>query len=811
MKKIYLIILAVLLLAGIFQHKVWAQSWFNGIDKYDTTVNWLNMKNIDSIGAYSQYLFAVSTPLQPYGLGIENNFPDNIKGKNTIVIISGFVKIPDSILSGIYVFTLEKDGKTVYWQGVDLSKVVKDHRHWFRFNDSILVPSNITRSGKIKAYLWNNKKRGNIYIDDLQFDFVALKNPSFLPKLKNFKINSFENHASKVLYKNIFYTINLSVFDTSIIISNIMNKPLIFPILYYIKRLWNNDTVQIIQKWHYISKKIKNGKTELIFTIHNNLSKAILKITCTNNNPEIHFAISEKYKRKQLVLRNSLILQSKSAINEVFRSNRQSDNSDFQNEYWLDKEGVYFGKGDSSWFIYHCEGISSLQLDSKHLRLIINLDYAKDHPFMRFPLQPDSTNWKVDLSNSRYRRGDKTYNNFTITTGIDATPLPRLMKNPYGYQASYIWTEHADFSDIKTNRAVYFGNENITDPNKATGGFVKYNIPITKSVFYDNPDSTNNITDSNGSFTGLECSIMDDTAFRNFLFKIKKFKTEICLHTPEQYTTTRPRLKKALAYMQQHFGSKTWIDHGDNNGLENNREDLICDGTLKNSPYYAMDLWKKYGIKYFNDAYYEEMNTFGKWQFASTIEKPYRGFGDFLPKPDYWQHPTRTDNIYHWPNTKVLYVKNYNMWQYLFNKVQFSLFIENWGLEINHCYPARVNEKKGFWEYNTNGEIVSAKGFDKTLATMKQLHDKGLLYLSTLQNYLNYRIAIGKIHYSFLPYGIIKITNRSNTDLKGLSFAVKAKAVLVNGIKPEEKKIDDGLIFWFNLKKDNSAILRFVK
>ena len=61
------------------------------------------------------------------------------------------------------------------------------------------------------------------------------------------------------------------------------------------------------------------------------------------------------------------------------------------------------------------------------------------------------------------------------------------MKNPAGFEATYIWNEHADFTDIKTNRATYFGSENVIHPDNAIGGFVKYNIPVTKSVFYDNP------------------------------------------------------------------------------------------------------------------------------------------------------------------------------------------------------------------------------------------------------------------------------------------------------------------------------------
>lgn len=811
MKKTVLVASLIFLFFGCYCQHLAAQSWFNGLDTYDTTIHWINNKNIDSLGAYSEIYFAISSPQKPYGLGVENDFPKIIRGKNTTVYITGFVKMPKAQASGIYVFTLEKAGKSIFWQGIDLSKIVKDRQHWFRFADTIVVPANITRNGKIKAYLWNTSKKGDIYLDDLKFSFVPKHHPRFLPDLKIGKNDTLLAGTAKTLFQNPFYKIKFNTSDTTLQLTNHDNQPLVSNLYYFTKRQRGKDTIQQTKRWIFRKTKKRNEEIDLIFSLKTKYSKAILEIGCSPNSPEIKYSIREKYNRKQLIYRNALILESAIGITEVYRSNRQSDRKNFQNEYWLDKEGATFGKGARSWTVYHCPHISSMQFDRPNNRLIVNIDYQKDHPFMRFPLQPDSVDWKVDFSSSRHKRGDKTEHSFTLTADVSTSPLPRLMKNPDGYLSTYIWTEHADYSDIRTNRATYFGSEKITQPDSAVGGFVKYGIPITKSVFYDNPDSVRNTNDSGGKITSLECSIMDDTAFRDFLFKIRGFHTDICLHTPEQFTTTRPRLKTALRYMQKHFHSKCWIDHGNNNGLQNNREDLICDGTLKNSPYYALDLWKKYGVQYLHDAYYEEMNSFAGWQFGSSIEKPYRGFGDFFPKPDYWQHPTRTDAMYHWPTTKVLYVKTDGMWDYLFNPVQFSLFTEDWGIEINHCYPARVHQTKGFWTYNHQGEIVSAKGFDKTLEAMQKLHRQGILYLSTLSDYLDYRIALEQISYRILSNSSVVLTNHSNTELKGVSLAVKAKAVLVDGLKPKQKRVDNDLIFSLNLKQGQSALIRIVK
>ena len=381
------------------------------------------------------------------------------------------------------------------------------------------------------------------------------------------------------------------------------------------------------------------------------------------------------------------------------------------------------------------------------------------------------------------------------------------MKNPDGLLATYIWTEHADWGDIRTHRATYFGSEKITQADSATGGFVKYNIPVTKSVFYDNPDSVTNTAASDSLFTTLESAIKTDSVFADFLSQIDDKGSEICLHTPEQYTTTPDRLDSALAYMKNHFNSPTWIDHGYNNLETNNREDFVCDG-----PYiYASSLWKKYGIQYFWNPYYEDYQTFENWGFFGSMEKMYSGYGDFFPKPDYWQHPTRTNGFYHWPTASVLYIKSEGEWNYFFSPHQFNVFVNDWGVEINHCYPAWTKPGKGFWKYNSDSSIIAMEGFNRTLALMQQLKLQNVLNITTVQNFLNYQLAVEKVEYSVLPDGRINITNHSASPLKGLSFAVKAKAVTVNGLRPDQKQTDDDIVFWFDLLGGQSALIRVIE
>lgn len=55
-----------------------------------------------------------------------------------------------------------------------------------------------------------------------------------------------------------------------------------------------------------------------------------------------------------------------------------------------------------------------------------------------------------------------------------------------------IWTEHADYTDLQTQRAVNFGADTIEHATQARGGFVANKIPVTKSVFFSNPENVSN-------------------------------------------------------------------------------------------------------------------------------------------------------------------------------------------------------------------------------------------------------------------------------------------------------------------------------
>lgn len=798
--------LSLLIVLQILSGDIFSQTYFNDLEQPDSSGIWINSGNIDSSFALSGKYSAITDSLHPYGLGVEMSFRGKVKNKNTLLFLKGFVLSDTVEPNALYVITIENNGETAFWKGVPLQKIITGKERWFEISDTVLIPASITKTGKLKIYLWNRGKKSPVFVDDLSISFEPYQNPSFLKDVLSIAEN-INPIKGEPVFKNNFYQI-INNDTAGFIIADTAGSPIIKSLRYFYNETSNGGRLNNIAQFKKLAiRNKKEGKTLFRFKTKTNLENVMLEMTCYDNSPSINVKVTQKYRKKTTVTRSALVMNYALPIEEVFRANRKSDVNDFKDEYWLDKQGFQLGNDTTSITLYHCPDISSLQLDTQHKLAIINLDYEKDHPYLQFPLDADTFDLKTDKSTAIYQKGDSKTVSFKIFAGIKPEPIPKLMKNPDGFLATYIWTEHADWTDIRTHRATYFGSEKIKNADSAVGGFVKYNIPVTKSVFYDNPDSVQNTKASDSLFTSLEPAIKTDSSFKDFLFQINKKGSEICLHTPEHYTSNAGRLEEALSYMKIHFNSPTWIDHGYNNLPRDNREDFVCSG-MQN---FASQLWKKYDIRYFWNPYYEDYQIFMNWGFFGSIENFYDGYGDFFPKPDYWQHPTRTKDFFHWPTASVLFIGHETLWDYYFSKHQFNTFINDWGVKINHCYPAWTMPGKGFWKFSSDGTIVAMEGFNKTLSRMAGFRNEGLLNVTTVEHFLDYQVATGKIVYDVLPDGRITIINKGAMDIKGLSFAVNAKAVLVNGLKPAQKTADNELIFWFDLKSGQKVIIRTVR
>jgi hypothetical protein len=300
----------------------------------------------------------------------------------------------------------------------------------------------------------------------------------------------------------------------------------------------------------------------------------------------ITFEVTSKFNRPLTLYRHSLVIGFALPVREVYTKSTLIDSVQLQSEYWLDKEGFKLSNQRNSYLVYHPQNISSIQLNVEKKKAFFNLDYCADHPLLHYPLLRKNKSVYEDFSCSVYSKGDSITMSFTLYSVNSSLKLPRMLSNPYGYLSSLIWTEHADYTDIRTNKAVYLGSEKINLLNEATGGFLKYSIPVTKSIFYTNPDNVDN-SDRDPRMVGPIATFKETPGYRNFLRLLYESGVEICLHTPDHFTSDRNIISEALDKTKSDFVPATWIDHGYDNSKKSNREDLVCDGADPNSIWYA--------------------------------------------------------------------------------------------------------------------------------------------------------------------------------------------------------------------------------
>ena len=377
--------------------------------------------------------------------------------------------------------------------------------------------------------------------------FAASKRVSYLPVVDSTDLTSINSDTSSSELKSAGYKVNISK-DGRIMVRNTTGEEIISSLVYYASYEGANE------KWG-----LDNTTTELTSDTTVSIAgtgplgvQVNILLTVPRGKSRLDVNVTTRFSNKTVVRREALVSGFDIPVTEVYKKNGQVDFTSFDDEYWLLQQGVRFGNGNRSALIYHTPGISSMQLDTKKRLLFVNLDYFLDHPFIHYPYQEDAGGKCEDLSMTTYNPGSERNNQFTIYIN-NFSKIPRLKLEPYGYLAGYVFTEHADGGTTRTNRAAYFGSEDIIAAKDATGGFVGHKIPVTKSIFYADPDSA--------SYT----SIINDPQYPQFLEFLDQLNNtglyDLCLHTPENLNSTRSRLQESIRFMYERFGTSTWIDH----------------------------------------------------------------------------------------------------------------------------------------------------------------------------------------------------------------------------------------------------------
>tara|TARA_Y100000589_G_scaffold324277_2_gene360188 strand:- start:220 stop:2577 length:2358 start_codon:yes stop_codon:yes gene_type:complete len=731
-------------------------SFFLDYDSVSTSKEWnINTKMIKDEGnKFERY-----QENQLYGHTFDLKIPDSFSN-SSVVVKTSFKYRLHSLKPGNYVFSASiKEGENMFWEG---KPFIADSGKWAIFEDSITLPAKRDPNLNIRLHPFNPDKT----IFDLDSFTITLQQKSFPSFLTDIKKNL--HHFPKVKLNN-------PIFNSVALASVIDNK---------------------IEE-----SSIKLSKNKIVGGNHHFNIEAFQ----TNKNNGIVWDIKTRFKKKSKVNRLALIYNYKGNITEVYRNNRIVSNKIYGNEIWIGNQGFRLNLDSLDWFCYGNNNVSSLQILKKQKLLIVNIDYSQDHPLFHFPKLDNLINQKEDLSANIYEPNENIilHNHFQITPSKTIKSVPRILPTQHGYQSAFLWTEHADFTDLKLHKITYYGDENASGPSEATAGFVFHNIPVTKSVFYTVNDTLKNDDYPESFFNSQLTSVKKTPGFEAFLDSLHALGSEICLHTPDFFTSNKETMEEALEYITKKYGSQTWIDHGYNNGEHDNREDFMCDG-LDN---YAFSLWKKNKIRYFWNGYFEDTLIQNKFRSSISRTIPFYGFEDQLPYPIIWKNK-KAPGFFSWRTSTVFFPENGETWNYSFSDNILEDFTANYGIEFSHVYPAH-SAHKGFWTCDEDSNFSIQPEFETTLKKMSLLRDKGILQIPTVSKFMKHQENLSLIDYQIENNKIIILNN--GNDIKGLTLVVKKSNLpqKFSEIFPNHRINGNDMIFWFDLKKGDKKTIEF--
>ncbi|MBK6836293.1 MAG: hypothetical protein IPG89_19350 [Bacteroidetes bacterium] len=494
----------------------------------------------------------------PYGFSFKKNIQESFYCKNIKLIVEGWISVEDIDNAGSIAIQVRQKDSSLYWNEIDLKQKVKEKNTWTFVTDTFTIPRCLMSDYKneIFTFMWNKTGVGKTLGDDFYIKIVENKMPSFIPD-----VNPPENeNYSETILKGNFNSIVYDKKNGLVSIADKNGKLLTSALTYYEDVLLNNKRGEVISCNRFLIKQKSNSS--IILTTSSKTTDVTIEISSDINSPKLIFNANVKSKVDLQINRRSLILGYKDDLKQVYRKNTQIDTTSFQDEYWLNKEGCKIGEANRSIVFYRNNSISSTQLNAKRKILVFNFDFASDHLLMRFPVRDDDKKGiKTDVSANAVKSGSEQTYSLNLYVGSSVQTIPVFMQQPNAYLSSFIITEHADYTDLLTNYAVYYGSSDVNSSSKASGGFCKYKIPVTKSIFYHNPENTNNKI-FNGAFTSEMSCWKDNVPYQKFINDIHSQGTEIAFHTPDYATSTREFMNDALSELTKKgccYLDRSWL------------------------------------------------------------------------------------------------------------------------------------------------------------------------------------------------------------------------------------------------------------
>ncbi|NDV27505.1 hypothetical protein [Desulfovibrio sp. JC010] len=462
-------------------------------------------------------------------------------------------------------------------------------------------------------------------------------------------------------------------------------------------------------------------------------------------------------------------------------------------DFWLWKEGARFAGKSAKWTCLRNTDMSMVEYrgcvgESRQHALVLHAEnfMGQRHRLVsrgrgRFLLSKDKS--------APYRRaGEEHSYTFRLFVGPNQVSPPRIMHTPGRYSASHVWTEHADTALMKSQRAVYYGAEDVESPAHAAGGFVGQGHVVTKSVFYNNPTGQPCLhggSSGSAEYTEPMVAYADNEAFRLFLDDLRGLGHDICLHTSSPGHSSASDNQRALKEIADRYGSPVWIDHGAH-------KCPVCvgaKGTDPSSEYYMVPTWRSCGIKFF---WQDSSEDFAPME-RHEINLLHNESGTYTPTPLYWKSPLPDGESITWASCSC-------PGRY-YTSSSIRRLIREYGVSIHRSYYPYIEKEGqdfGYLDCN-NGFYTISKSFDKVLRFMRVQADKGELLITTVDTLMGYWLKLAFLEITALDHNSFTLENRGGKSIPGCSFLIRAASVTSPDATLSTRPVKRGSIMvWFD-------------
>ena len=83
------------------------------------------------------------------------------------------------------------------------------------------------------------------------------------------------------------------------------------------------------------------------------LERTKVEVILTASGPlhKLDIEVNTSYQRQVEVIREALLFELNLPVSEVYKKNRKRDTRNFSDEYWLQRQGVFFSDDENSVFV----------------------------------------------------------------------------------------------------------------------------------------------------------------------------------------------------------------------------------------------------------------------------------------------------------------------------------------------------------------------------------------------------------------------------------------------------------------------------